>query len=99
MQGQFDIQMIAAVAGVVGALVSVVGLAVTLVRHMLRYAYDKGVTDNRLDTLEKAHDGLGAMQGLITGIQATMAAINQSILRLDRAVEHLTQRVFEGREP
>jgi hypothetical protein len=82
-----------------GACVGVAGLAIGLAGHVIRYAYDRGVTDNRLTAVEKNAGAYGEVHGVLSALTATVAALKESVERLDRALERISSRVFEGRDP
>lgn len=80
------------------ALAGAGGLGLALVVHVVRYAYDKGQTDNRLAVVEKNTGAQGEVHSVLSALTATVGALKESIERLDRALERINHRIFENRE-
>jgi len=78
---------------VIGSIATAAGVAVLLLVHIIRYAYQHGVTDNRLSTLEKASETAVGVQGVLATLTANVGALQASIARLDNAVEHIGEKI------
>ncbi len=76
------------------ALAGAGGLGLALVAHVVRYAYDKGQTDNRLAVVEKNTSAQGEVHSVLSALTATVGALKESVERLDRALERINGRVF-----
>ncbi len=88
--------MIDAASG--SALAAAGGLGLALVVHVVRYAYDKGQTDNRLAVVERNTSAQGEVHSVLSALTATVGALKESVERLDRALERINHRIFENRE-
>jgi hypothetical protein len=86
-------------AGAMAAITGVCGLGVALAGHVIRYAYDKGATDNRLTAVEKTAAAHAEVHVVLSALTATVSALKESVERLDRALERINHRIFEAREP
>ncbi|HZK99415.1 MAG TPA: hypothetical protein VFC47_05915 [Caulobacteraceae bacterium] len=74
--------------GAGAAVTAAVGVVALLV-HVVRYAYTRGETNNRLESLEKAQDAAGATHSVLASLSATVGALEKSIARLDTALERM----------
>lgn len=74
------------------AIATALGFGVALLVHIVKYAYKQGQTDQRLSTVEAAQGSSGALNALVAALTATVNALEQSVMRLDRAVESLRGR-------
>lgn len=75
------------------ALLTLIGLVSAMVLHALKYAYDKGVTDHRIHSVEEATRGLPAAFSALT---AGVVAMQHTTERVDKALERLENRVFRS---
>lgn len=88
--------MIDAASG--SALAAAAALGLALVVHVVKYAYDRGQTDNRLAVVEKNTSAQGEVHSVLSALTATVGALKESVERLDRALERINHRIFESRE-
>lgn len=76
-----------------GSLASVVGLTVGGVQFITKHAYEKGVTDHRIDALEATVKG---MPQALAAVAAALAAMQHTTERVDKALDRLEARVFRA---
>lgn len=85
-----DVAVVSAICASAMAVLAVFGITV-------KYGYDKGRSDTRLDSLEKAVGDAAAIGGVLGTLSATVEGLKASIDRLDRALEHLDLKVSGAR--
>jgi hypothetical protein len=73
----------------VAAIVAVLGLAVVLLTHIVRYAYAQGAFNQRLLTVESQLKESVGIKEVVAGLSATVEGLTRAVDRLDRATERL----------
>lgn len=85
-------------ASLLGGLGAAGGVLMALIAHIVTYAYHRGQTDTRLETLERSNAAHAATDKLISALMATVEALKDSVDRLDNAVVEINRRIFKSRE-
>ena len=80
----------------VAALSACAAVTAGLIVHVILYAYHQGRTDNRLDQVERAQQGLEGVGVLLAALTATVEGLKEAVKRLDAAVEALNARSFRN---
>ncbi len=60
----------------VGSIVAVAGLAMAMVAHAIRYAYQRGAYDQRLTAVEKAQSDTASATAAIATLNVAVAALS-----------------------
>ena len=82
---------------VITVAVSIIGLTVVLIGHIVRYAYQQGKTEQRLEAVEGASASHGEMRELLAKLSAMVGGMNESIQELKAAIHEIAPRSIRGR--
>ena len=76
----------------IGAFAAAAAVLLSLIVHLVKYAYDKGKMDNRLETVEKAVNGHEDTKAAVAALSATVATLIEAVKELKAAVHDLAPR-------
>lgn len=74
--------------------ISILGLTGTLIAHIIRYAYQQGRTEQRLETVERVSAGHGDIREILAGLQVTVGALHDVVQELKAAIHDIAPRTL-----